>query len=264
MQSNAIHFTNQKNHNIHLYVCKDYDTIRKKAEGLVRGMVNVKPDCILGLATGSSPIGMYEKLAELYRDGITDYSKVTTFNLDEYCALPEDNDQSYHYFMREHLFAHINVPAENIHIPSGCAQDVETECRNYDAAIAAAGGIDIQVLGIGSNGHIGFNEPADAFIGSTHLVKLKDSTIKANARFFQSEADVPRQAISMGIGSIMAAKKILLIAHGANKAKAIAATLEGPITPEVPASILQLHPDVVMLIDREAAAGLAEYKPEAL
>ena len=262
MQSDAIRFTNQKNHNIHLYVCRDYDTISKKAAGLVGGMVSVKPNCILGLATGSSPIGMYEKLAEMYRDGITDFSKVTTFNLDEYCALSEENDQSYHYFMREHLFRNINVPDENIHIPSGCTQDMEMECQQYDAAIAAAGGIDIQVLGIGSNGHIGFNEPADAFIGPTHLVNLKESTIKANARFFQSEADVPRRAISMGIGSIMAAKKILLIAHGANKAKAITATLEGPITPEVPASILQLHPDVVMMIDQEAAAGLSEYQPE--
>ena len=263
MQNNVIQYTNRKNQNIRVFVCRDYETISKKAAGLVSGMVNVKPDCVLGLATGSSPIGMYDKLAELYQEGLADFSRAATFNLDEYCALDENSDQSYHYFMRKHLFSRVNVPEERIHIPSGCAPDMEAECLRYDAAIADAGGIDIQVLGIGSNGHIGFNEPADVFVGPTHLVDLKESTIKANARFFESESDVPRRAVSMGIGSIMSARKILLLAHGANKAKAIAQTLEGPITPEVPASILQLHPDVVMVIDREAAAGLAEFQPES-
>lgn len=221
------------------------------------GQVLQKPDSVLGLATGSTPVRAYKHMIQLYRQGAVDFSKVTTFNLDEYCRLDVRDKNSYHSFMYENLFNHINIPEENIHFLNGNAWDLETECKNYEKTIKAAGGIDIQLLGIGSNGHIAFNEPADAFQRWSHVVNLKESTIQDNSRFFDSIDDVPTQAVTMGIGSIMQAKRILIIALGEKKAKAIQQVIGGQVTPACPASILQFHKDVTLMLDK-AAAGLIE------
>lgn len=239
-----------------ILVCKNYDEMSKKAAQIIASQVTLKPDSVLGLATGSTPIGMYKNLVRMYNDNELDFSDVKTFNLDEYYQLPRDNDQSYYYFMHENLFNHINIKEENINIPNGMNQDVEAECENYDTAIKNIGGVDIQVLGIGHNAHIGFNEPASVFEKGTNLVDLKESTIQANARFFESIDDVPKKAVTMGIGSIFTAKKIMLMAAGEGKAEAIYNTVHGNITPEVPSSILQLHEDVVLILDEEAASKL--------
>ena len=215
-----------------------------------------RPESVLGLATGSSPIPVYDALTRDYQAGMLDFSRVTTFNLDEYVGLGADHPQSYRRFMEEHLYSRVNLRREATHIPDGCAADLNAEAASYDAAIRAAGGLDVQLLGIGRNGHIGFNEPGDRFIAGCHVVELAENTIAANARFFASEAEVPRQAISMGIGSIMSARQVLLIATGASKAIAIAQTVKGDITPQVPASILQTHPDALLLLDKAAAAML--------
>ena len=216
-----------------------------------------KPDSVLGLATGSSPIPSYDLLASEYAAGVLDFSRVTTFNLDEYVGLGPAHPQSYRYFMEEHLFSRVNIRPEASHVPDGCADDLAAEAAAYDEAIRAAGGLDVQLLGIGRNGHIGFNEPGERFVDGCHVVELAQNTIAANARFFASEAEVPRQAISMGIGSIMSARRILLIATGESKAEAIARTVQGDVTPWVPASILKTHPNVMLLLDRAAAARLA-------
>ncbi len=239
-----------------ILVCKNYDEMSKKAAQIIASQVTLKPDSVLGLATGSTPIGMYKNLVKMYNDNELDFSDVKTFNLDEYYQLPRDNDQSYYYFMHENLFNHINIKEENINIPNGMNEDVEAECEKYDTAIKNIGGVDIQVLGIGHNAHIGFNEPASIFEKGTNLVDLKESTIQANARFFESIDDVPKKAVTMGIGSIFTAKKIMLMASGEGKAEAIYNTVHGNITPEVPSSILQLHEDVVLILDEEAASKL--------
>ena len=215
-----------------------------------------KPDSVLGLATGSSPVPSYDLLAEEYAAGVVDFSRVTTFNLDEYVGLGPEHPQSYRYFMEHHLFSRVNIRREASHVPDGCASDLTAEAAGYDEAIRAAGGLDVQLLGIGRNGHIGFNEPGESFIADTHVVALSANTIAANARFFSGEDEVPRQAISMGIGSIMSARQVLLIATGESKADAIARTVKGDITPWVPASILRTHPNVVLLLDRAAASKL--------
>lgn len=220
------------------------------------GQVLQKPDSVLGLATGSTPLKAYEHMVSLYKQGAVDFSRVTTFNLDEYCRLDVKDKNSYHTFMYENLFNHINIPDENINFLNGNAWDLETECKNYEKRIKAAGGIDIQLLGIGSNGHIAFNEPADAFQRWSHVVKLKESTINDNSRFFDSVDEVPTEAITMGIGSIMQAKRILIIALGEKKAKAIKQVIDGNVTPECPASILQFHKDVTLMLDRDAASLL--------
>jgi len=261
MERNAVWYTNGKGKNVKVLVCKDYDTLSKKAAGILAGIVNVKPNAILGLATGSSPVGTYKELIKLNEEGLLDFSAVRTYNLDEYYPLDPSNDQSYHYFMNDNLFDHVNIDKNNVHVPDGNAADMNEACESYEAMLNEIGGVDIQVLGIGGNGHIGFNEPTDTFVGPTHVVELTESTIKANSRFFEKIEDVPTKAISMGIASIMKAKKILLVANGTGKADAIAKTLEGPITPWVPASILQLHPDVTIIVDEAAASGLKEYKP---
>jgi len=258
--ADAKYYSNGKNKNITLIVCKDYETLSMKAAQIIAAQVNQKPDCVLGLATGSSPVGLYSELIKLCKEGKVDFSRVQSFNLDEYYPLAPENDQSYRYFMDHNLFYGINIKKENTHVPSGLAEDIETECREYDAAVAAAGGQDLQLLGIGGNGHIGFNEPTDTFILPTHKVTLKEDTIKANARFFEKEEDVPKQAVSMGIGTIFNARSILLVANGKGKAKAIKATLEGNVDPQVPASILQLHQKVYIVIDEDAASLLEEYK----
>ena len=235
---------------------KDYADVSLKAGNIIASVVTLKPDCVLGLATGSSPIGTYQVLIKKYENGELDFSQVKTVNLDEYVGLSKDHDQSYAYFMRNNLFDHVNIDQANCNSPSGLTDDPEAECGNYDKLIAALGGTDLQLLGMGPNGHIGFNEPDEIFIPGTHCVKLADSTIDANARFFATRDDVPKQAYTMGIWGIMQAKKILLVANGKNKAAAIKAAVTGPIDPKVPASILQLHPDCTIVADEEALSLL--------
>jgi len=231
---------------------KDYKELSRKTANLIRAQVVMKPDCILGLATGSSPVGTYEKLVEWYKKGDIDFSRVSTINLDEYRGLKPDNDQSYRYFMNTHLFDHVNIDKSRTSVPDGLEPDAEKACRDYDAIIEKSGGVDLQLLGLGHNGHIGFNEPSDEFPCGTHCVDLTPSTINANKRFFASEADVPRQAYTMGIRSIMLAKKIVVVVSGKDKAEILQKVVCGPITPQVPASVLQLHPDVTIVADEEA------------
>ena len=236
-----------------IIVCENYEEVSKKAAQMILSQVTLKPNSVLGLATGSTPIGMYENLVKLNKNGDIDFSEVRTFNLDEYYKLPKESDQSYHYFMYKNLFDHINTNPENIHIPNGMTADVDAECERYDKLIKEAGGVDIQVLGIGNNAHIGFNEPTINFEKGTHLVELEESTIEANSRFFDNIEDVPKKAITMGVGSIFKSKKIMLIATGENKAEAIYNTVYGKVVPEVPASILQFHSDIVLILDKKAA-----------
>lgn len=239
-----------------VYCAKDYDHASRIAANMISAQVIIKPDCVLGLATGSTPIGTYEQLIRWYEKGDLDFSKVTSINLDEYRGLPADNDQSYRYFMNTHLFDSINIDKKNTFVPDGTEPDAEKACRDYDEIIRSHGGIDLQILGLGHNGHIGFNEPAGAFAKGTQCVKLTESTISANARFFESMDDVPKEAYTMGIGSIMQAKKIMVIVSGEGKAEIVKRAFLGPITPEVPASVLQLHSDVILVGDE---AALAEY-----
>ena len=239
-----------------IYQEKDYDALSRRAANLISAEVIRKPDCVLGLATGSTPIGTYDKLVEWYEKGDLDFSEVKTVNLDEYRGLTRDNDQSYYYFMHENLFDHVNIDPANTNIPDGTKEDSEAECSHYEEVIASLGGVDLQLLGLGHNGHIGFNEPDSAFAQTTHCVDLTESTIEANKRFFASADDVPRQAYTMGIGTIMRAKKILLIVNGEAKADIVAKAFFGPVTPEVPASILQLHNDVVIVGDKAALSKI--------
>ena len=229
---------------------ESYEELSRKAAAIIAAQVISKPESVLGLATGSSPLGTYDCLVKAYENKDLDFSKVTSVNLDEYVGLTGDNDQSYRYFMDTNLFSKINIRKECTFVPNGCADDVEKECSDYDARIESLGGIDIQLLGIGLDGHIGFNEPDEVFIKETHLVDLDPSTIEANARFFDSADDVPRKAVTMGMGGIMNAKKVLLIANGKNKEEIIKKAFFGAITPEIPASILQLHPDVTVIYSK--------------
>ncbi len=237
-----------------IYRAQDYQSMSRKAANILSAHVILKPDCVLGLATGATPIGMYQQLIDWYRKGDLDFSQVRTVNLDEYLGLAPTHDQSYRYFMQTNLFDHVNVKPENTNVPNGLAPDPEAECARYNQVIAGLGGIDIQVLGMGHNGHIGFNEPGEAFELETHLVNLTDDTINANARFFASREQVPRQALTMGIKSIMQARHILVVVSGADKADIVKAAFTGPVTPKVPASILQMHPHVSLVAD-EAALG---------
>lgn len=241
-----------------ILVCKDYDEMSQKAAQMILSQITLKPNCVLGLATGSTPIGMYENLVRMYQQGIVDFSEVQTFNLDEYLGLLPTNQQSYHYFMNNHLFDHVNINKNHIHIPNGMADSIDEECQRYDQLIEEAGGIDIQVLGIGNNAHIGFNEPTINFEKGTHIVELDESTREANARFFNHMDEVPKRAITMGTGSIFKSRKIMLLATGANKAQAIYDTVYGKVQPEVPSSILQFHNDIVLILDEEAAQLLSE------
>lgn len=226
---------------------ENYETLSRLAANIIAAQVVLKPNCILGLATGSSPLGTYEQLAKKCKDGDLDFSAVTSVNLDEYVGLTGSNDQSYRYFMDTNLFSKINIKPEQTHVPNGCADDLQKEGDRYDALIQELGGIDLQLLGIGLDGHIGFNEPDDAFTKETHRVVLDPSTIEANARFFASKDEVPTEAITMGMQAIMQAKKVLLIANGKNKKDILQKAFYGPITPQVPASILQLHPDLTVI-----------------
>ena len=241
-----------------IYQEKDYDALSRRAANLISAEVIRKPDCVLGLATGSTPVGTYRQLSAWNQKGDFSFKDVRTVNLDEYLGLPPTHDQSYRYFMQENLFDKIDIPFEHTHVPDGMAADPEQECRRYDELVRALGYADLQLLGLGRNGHIGFNEPGDCFRKETHVVELTQNTIEANARFFENEAAVPKKAITMGIGCIMAARRVLLVASGANKAEAVYRTVCGPITPQCPASILQLHNDVVIVGDEEALSMVRE------
>lgn len=224
-----------------------YEKLSRQAANIISAQVILKPDSVLGLATGSSPLGTYKQLIEWYEKGDIDFSKVTSVDLDEYVGLDGTNDQSYRYFMNKNFFEHINIDINNTFVPNGCAVDLAGEGKRYDEHIAELGGIDLQLLGIGLDGHIGFNEPDKYFVKSTHVVDLHESTIKANSRFFANIDEVPKRAITMGMVSIMQAKKILLIASGKEKRDILEKAFYGPITPEIPASILQLHPDITVI-----------------
>ena len=241
-----------------IYQEKDYDALSRRAANLISAEVIRKPDCVLGLATGSTPVGTYRQLSAWNQKGDFSFKDVRTVNLDEYLGLPPTHDQSYRYFMQENLFDKIDIPFEHTHVPDGMAADPEQECRRYDELVRSLGYADLQLLGLGRNGHIGFNEPGDCFRKETHVVELTQNTIEANARFFENEAAVPKKAITMGIGCIMAARRVLLVASGANKAEAVYRTVCGPITPQCPASILQLHDDVVIVGDEEALSMVRE------
>lgn len=241
-----------------IYREKDYDAMSRRAANLISAEVIRRPDCVLGLATGSTPIGTYKQLTVWNQRGDFSFKEVRTVNLDEYKGLPGTHDQSYRYFMQTNLFDHIDIVQENTNVPDGLAADPEAECARYDELVKSLGYADLQLLGLGRNGHIGFNEPCDSYIKETHVVDLTESTIEANARFFASADDVPKQALTMGIGCIMAARRVLLIASGADKAEALYNAVCGPITPQCPASILQLHSDVVIVGDEAALSKLVE------
>lgn len=239
-----------------IFVEKDYEAMSKKAAEIFIEAIKEKPNIILGLATGSTPIGLYKELIRAHKEEGLDFSKVTTFNLDEYIGLSPDHPSSYEYFMREELFNHINIPRENIHIPDGLAENIEEYCKKYDEMIDKAGGIDIQLLGVGENGHIAFNEPDESLSLGTTIVELTENTIEVNSRFFQSVEEVPRTAISMGIGSILKAKKIVLLANGKRKAPVIKKLLSTDrVSTKFPVSFLLLHPDVTVIVDEEAYIG---------
>lgn len=239
-----------------IYKAKDYKDMSRKAANIISAQVIMKPNCVLGLATGSTPIGTYDQLVEWYNKGDLDFSEVTTVNLDEYKGLPRTNDQSYYYFMHQHLFDRVNIDPERTNVPNGMEPDAEKECGRYEELIRSLGGVDLQLLGLGHNGHIGFNEPGEAFEKETHCVDLTESTIEANKRFFASADYVPKQAYTMGIKTIMQAKKILIVVNGENKADIVERAFFGPVTPEVPASILQLHNDVTLVGDEAALAKI--------
>lgn len=239
-----------------IYCAKDYYHASRVAANIISAQVIMKPDCVLGLATGSTPIGTYEQLVRWYEKGDLDFSEVSSINLDEYKGLKSENEQSYRYFMNTHLFNFINIDKKNTFVPDGTEPDSAKACRDYDDIIRLLGGIDLQILGLGHNGHIGFNEPGSAFGKETHCVKLAESTIAANARFFASPEDVPKEAYTMGIKSIMQARKIVVIVSGESKKEIVKKAFLGPITPEVPASVLQLHNDVILVGDE---AALSEY-----
>lgn len=239
-----------------IYRTPDYESMSRKAASIIASLVVMEPDCTLGLATGSTPIGLYKELIARCDSGELDFSAVKSVNLDEYVGLSGDHDQSYRYFMNKNLFDHINIDKANTNVPNGLAEDTDAECARYDAVMEELGPIDLQLLGMGHNGHIGFNEPDSYFPMGTHAVDLKESTISANARFFASIDDVPRRALTMGIGSIMKAKSILVVVSGEGKADIVAKAFSGPVTPNVPASILQMHPDVTLVGDEAALSKL--------
>ncbi len=232
--------------------CENYAEMSRAAASIVAKVMIEKKNAVLGLATGSTPVGMYKELAEMNKIGVIDFSDVTTVNLDEYYPISPDNDQSYRYFMNENLFDHVNIDKSRTYVPDGTAADPDEACSRYEEILDSVGQVDIQVLGIGQNGHIGFNEPAESLEVLTHVTGLTASTIKANARFFASEADVPTKALTMGMGTILRAKKIIIMANGAAKRDAVAVMLKGGLTTSCPASLLNLHPDVTLICDPAA------------
>ena len=241
-----------------IIITDSYEGMSAAATRIVAGQLYLKPNSVLGLATGSTPLLMYKNLIRVHQELDLDFSEVISFNLDEYLDLKASDPNSYYYFMQENFFKHINIDPENVYIPNGTPEDIEAECKNYDRLITEKGGIDLQILGIGQNAHIGFNEPDIKFEATTHKVKLDEETIQANARFFATSDEVPRFAISMGMKTIMHAKKVILLANGKNKAEAIYKTLYGGVRPDAPASILQLHRNVTVIVDKEAASLLPD------
>lgn len=241
-----------------LIVTNTYEEMSKKAANMVAAQILLKPNSVLGLATGSTPLMTYKYLIKLFEDETIDFREVTTFNLDEYVGIDPQNINSYHYYMEDNFFRYVNIRRENRHIPTGTSIDLELEGKLYEKKIHLRGGIDFQILGIGNNGHIGFNEPDLKFEAVTHPIDLDDETIKANARFFASEEEVPKKAITMGVRTIMNARKVILLANGLNKAETIYKSIFGKIDPTLPASILQLHPDVTFILDKEAASLLPQ------
>ncbi len=235
---------------------KNYEELSARVAGIIAAQVNLKPEAVLGLATGGSPVGTYARLVEMFQRGEVDFSGVTTINLDEYRGIPKTHEQSYWSFMQENLFQHVNVKEECIHVPNGENLNSEEVCREYDEIIRQAGGIDLQLLGIGLDGHIGFNEPGEVFEPDTHCINLAESTIEANKRFFNSREEVPKQAYTMGIKPIMQAKKVVMIANGKGKAAILKQAFTGKVTPEVPASILQLHLDFTLVADEDALSAI--------
>lgn len=237
-----------------IYIEENYETVSKKAALMVASQIILNPKSVLGLATGSTPVGMYHELVAMFKRGEVDFSEVITFNLDEYYGLPKEHESSYYRYMMDNFFSYVNVPEHHMHIPNGMGENVVKECLEYEEKIRIAGGIDLQILGIGSNGHIGFNEPADKLNVTTHLVRLTEKTINDNSRFFEREEDVPKEALSVGIATIMKAKKIVLLASGRNKAEAIREMTSGYVNTQVPASILQTHSEITLIVDKEAGA----------
>ncbi len=241
---------------MNIIVTENYETLSEEAAKRIAEVIKNKPNAVLGLATGSTPVGMYKKLVEYNRENQIDFSQVTTFNLDEYIGIPSEHSQSYRYFMDHHLFNHINIDYKRTHVPNGMAKDIKVECEAYDERIRSHGGIDIQVLGIGNNGHIGFNEPDSSLIVGTHVTELTEDTIQANSRFFNTISEVPTKAITMGIGDIMKAKEVILLASGNSKADIISKLLEDKIDTHIPASLLQAHPNVTIIVDQQAGKHL--------
>jgi len=239
-----------------ILICPSYEDLSRAAADIVADVINNKPNAVLGLATGSTPLGLYKELIRMHKHEGLDFSHVRTFNLDEYVGLPPDHDQSYHYFMRENLFKHVNVDPQNIHIPSGTTSNYQAFCQWYEQRIRDCGGIDVQVLGIGSDGHIAFNEPGSSLGSRTRIKTLAEQTINDNARFFERKQDVPIYSITMGVGTILEARKLILLASGASKADAVAAAIEGPVSSICTASALQLHPDSMFFLDQDAAGKL--------
>jgi glucosamine-6-phosphate deaminase len=235
---------------------KNFEELGKLAANVIASQITLKPDSVLGLATGSSPLSTYQELVRKYEAGELDFSQVKSVNLDEYLGLDASNPQSYRYFMNENLFDHVNIDPENTNVPCGTNQNEQEECARYDGVIRSLGGIDLQLLGLGPNGHIGFNEPADYFTAGTHKVKLTEATIQANKRLFEREEDVPRFAYTMGVRDIVQAKRVLMVVNGAGKADILKEAFFGKVTPKVPASILQLHPDFILVADEEALSKL--------
>ncbi len=240
-----------------IIVNETYQELSKAAAKVIASVLNSKPNAVLGMATGSTPLGVYNELVRMHKEEGLDFSQVTTFNLDEYVGLRGTHEQSYHYFMRENFFKHVNIPRQNIYIPSGTTDNYEAFCQWYEHRIKEVGGIDIQILGIGSDGHIAFNEPTSSLGSRTRIKTLAKQTIDDNARFFANPQDVPIYAITMGVGTILEAKSIILLANGKNKAVAVAAAVEGPVTSMITASALQLHPEVLVFIDKDASSELA-------
>ncbi len=237
-------------------MCDNYEEMSNQAAKLVASQMILKPDSVLGLATGSTPIGLYDRLIDMNKKGEIDFSKIITFNLDEYYPIKKSNDQSYDYFMNEHLFSKVNIDKENTHIPNGETDNPEEECKNYEKLIRQFGGVDLQILGIGQNGHIGFNEPDVNLNSKTHLTELTENTIEANSRFFERDEDVPKQALTMGISTILKSKKIILLASGANKSRVVSELLNEEINTSIPATMLKVHPDVVLICDKDAYSGV--------
>ncbi|MBQ8554241.1 MAG: glucosamine-6-phosphate deaminase [Clostridia bacterium] len=238
-------------------IVKNAEQAGQAVATLIAAQIYTKPDCVLGLATGSTPIPAYQTLIGMHKEGLLDFSKVKSYNLDEYVGISYEHECSYHRFMQDELFNHVNIKPENTHVPDGNAEDIPSTAAAYDAAIVAAGGIDLQLLGIGHNGHIGFNEPGSEFIYGCHKVELSQSTIEANTRFFDSEADVPRAAVTLGIGSIMNARQVVLVATGEGKAEAVRRSLEEDVSPMCQASILRTHPNAIFVLDEAAASKLS-------